>query len=242
MTRLDFWSAEAEPEGADGHFVLAGERRGLQWGSREVWSPLPPCLPPAPALRHGLLEDTVTARKGSPSSVPQRDEVRGWGSAALSPTAPQAAGGSHATRRLLGAARFADQLSRAAGSAHAELRLPEPRLRLARGDFWSPAASLFPSQRALPASLHRAATTPRCPLSSHPRGRGRTGHLTWSLPFPTQQSLRADPLLFAVDKKEKAGRGRRQGSWGEPAAAPDSHGSPAAGGSPGPTSAPPCPP
>lgn len=34
ITRLDFWSAAAEPEGAGGHFVLAGERRGLQRGSR----------------------------------------------------------------------------------------------------------------------------------------------------------------------------------------------------------------
>lgn len=84
MTRVDFWFAEAEPEGAGGHFVLPGDHRALRQRCWERCSP-PPCSPPAPAPRHGLVGDT--ARKGSPSSAPRRDEPRGRGSSALSPTA-----------------------------------------------------------------------------------------------------------------------------------------------------------
>lgn len=125
MTRVDFWFAEAEPEGAGGHFVLPGDHRALRQGCRERCSP-PPCSPPAPAPRHGLVGDT--ARKGSPSSAPLRDERRGRGSSALSPTARNRPAPARS-------ARPPSSSPGAAGSAPAGFQLPQPRLRVAGDDF-----------------------------------------------------------------------------------------------------------
>ena len=156
-----------------------------------------------------------------PLHQPPRGSRGGAEGAPLSPTAPQPAGGPPAAGRAPGAARFAEQL----------LGAPTPGSGSRSPDYDWPAATFeawrhfLPSQRALPASLSRAATTPR----SRPKGRGRTGHLPRPAPFPTQQSLRTGPLLFAVDQKGKGGRGKAAGTLGR------SHRSP--GGPPGPTSA-----
>lgn len=153
MSRFDFWSAEAEPEGSGGRFALAGKHGSLQRGRREACSPRPPCSPPLRPLDTGCWG---TPRRPGRGSLHQPPGGRGGGPRERRSVPRCPATGLRATGRRASARRLPVRLPASLGSGRAALRLPRPQVRLARGDCGSPAA-LPPSQRALPAARPRAA-------------------------------------------------------------------------------------
>lgn len=68
MTRSDFRSAAAEPEGADGHFVLACEQRALRQGS-QASSTVPPSS--LPAATSEAPQHLLPSLRAVPASLPR---------------------------------------------------------------------------------------------------------------------------------------------------------------------------